>query len=387
MSARPPPLTVHDGGFTHKSVFVRLPAIFRELIPQNDFPPEITADILRLADELAEDKPIRKLAEGQEDSVWQAFSESNAGKRPSELAWWPLEVWSYKALLDILRPWNASLDPFQKQKDDALLHAKDAFLRTVLPLVAEGALRPSILRALWGNRADLSLSAGKVETVAHDEDVLLADDTDAAVDLLQSGGAGEVALILDNCGLELLSDLVLADAFLRRKEVASRVTLFAKTQPIFVSDAMLKDVDAHVAFIERLAAEATADAEALKSLADRLRGYLASGALRVECFSYFTTPLAGWEMPTALRERLSGVKLAISKGDANYRRWLGDLHWPHDASFAEVVSYFPCPLLALRTCKAGLVVGVTAAHEAKAVSVSPSDWLVSGKFGLVQLKK
>jgi hypothetical protein len=72
---------------------------------------------------------------------------------------------------------------------------------------------------------------------------------------------------------------------------------------------------------------------------------------------------------------------------ANYRRLLGDRHWRHDTPFAAAVGYFPAPLVALRTCKAGLVVGVAPEAEARAAAAHPADWLTSGRYGLVQFFK
>jgi hypothetical protein len=72
---------------------------------------------------------------------------------------------------------------------------------------------------------------------------------------------------------------------------------------------------------------------------------------------------------------------------ANYRRLLGDRHWPHATPFPTVVGYLPCPALALRTNKAGLIVGVPPDVEARAVARLPGEaWLTSGELGVAQLK-
>jgi len=94
-------------------------------------------------------------------------------------------------------------------------------------------------------------------------------------------------------------------------------------------------------------------------------------------------------MPPDLEEFFSSQDLAIFKGDANYRRLLGDLHWkPHSMPFSSIVgNYTPCPLLALRTAKAGLAVGISADGEQRAAKENPSDWLTCGKFGLIQFTR
>jgi hypothetical protein len=71
------------------------------------------------------------------------------------------------------------------------------------------------------------------------------------------------------------------------------------------------------------------------------------------------------------------------RGDANYRRLLGDRHWPHDTPFAAAVAYRTTAFLALRTLKAGLICGVDPARAA-AAAASASNWLVAGRFGVVQ---
>jgi hypothetical protein len=200
------------------------------------------------------------------------------------------------------------------------------------------------------------LSAGKVESegapLLADEEaaLLLCDDTAAAVALLEGGAGGadgasggEVVVILDNCGLELLSDLVLAHALLAGAVRAAVVTLMCKTAPVFVSDALEADAAAHVDAIAGAGAAGAA-------LAAALRGHLAAGRLRLESHSFFTSPFAWRDAPRGLLERLAPCACVVVKGDANYRRLIGDAHWPYSTPFGAAVGFFaPCPLLALRT--------------------------------------
>ena len=48
------------------------------------------------------------------------------------------------------------------------------------------------------------------------------------------------------------------------------------------------------------------------------------------------------------------------------RRLLGDLHWAHDTSFAQLLDYMPTSVAALRTCKSGVLVGCARETEAAA---------------------
>jgi hypothetical protein len=85
----------------------------------------------------------------------------------------------------------------------------------------------------------------------------------------------------------------------------------------------------------------------------------------------------------SLLAEFSASTLAIVKGDANYRRLLGDLKWDHHVPFASVVSYFPCGVLALRTCKSEVLVGVPAERQQQAAAQDPK-WLVNGRYGVMQ---
>mmetsp|Transcript_9809 Transcript_9809/g.31053 ORF Transcript_9809/g.31053 Transcript_9809/m.31053 type:complete len:142 (+) Transcript_9809:1020-1445(+) len=95
-------------------------------------------------------------------------------------------------------------------------------------------------------------------------------------------------------------------------------------------------------------------------------------------------PLPFWEMPDELHARLAEAVLVLTKGDANFRRLLGDLHWPHDTEFADLMrEYWPTSLAALRTCKSGVLVGVAPAVEAAAAAAEPEKWLTGGVYGMV----
>lgn len=88
-------------------------------------------------------------------------------------------------------------------------------------------------------------------------------------------------------------------------------------------------------------------------------------------------------MPAYLRQTLSEAALVISKGDANYRRLLGDRHWNYVTPFADIVSYFPAPLLALRTLKSNVAAGLDEAVVA-ALQARDPGWVVSGRWGVMQ---
>ena len=81
------------------------------------------------------------------------------------------------------------------------------------------------------------------------------------------------------------------------------------------------------------------------------------------------------------------LDLAFVKGDANYRRLLGDRQWDYSAPFRDVVGcYFPCPVCALRTLKAEVGCGMAREQVERAMALD-DEWMVNGRFGVVQFSK
>jgi hypothetical protein len=156
-----------------------------------------------------------------------------------------------------------------------------------------------------------------------------------------------------------------------------------KDAPTFVSDAT--DADVHTT-LDWLAAHKEPGARALAASAARLR---ASGALRVVGGDdpFLTSPCAFWEMGETRAASWAAARLVVLKGDANYRRLVGDAHWAHDTPPRAVLGAgWPAGarVLCLRTCKSEVLVGVTPAETARAAGRSAA-WLTAGEFGLVQL--
>ena len=90
-----------------------------------------------------------------------------------------------------------------------------------------------------------------------------------------------------------------------------------------------------------------------------------------------------WEMPPPLRTRLAQARLIIIKGDANYRRLLGDSRWPTTGPVEDAIPYFPAPFVCLRTMKSDPVVGLKPGL-AEVLDEEDPQWRVNGKRGLIQ---
>jgi hypothetical protein len=145
-----------------------------------------------------------------------------------------------------------------------------------------------------------------------------------------------------------------------------------------VSDALIADVHTTVGWLEDQPDQQAA------AIGRRLRAALAGGQISLRADWYWTSPLPGWELPAELRADLAESGLLISKGDANYRRWLGDRRWPYDTPLGTALSYLPAPMLLLRTCKSDVAAGLAPARIAEAVARDP-QWDTGGRWGLIQL--
>jgi uncharacterized protein with ATP-grasp and redox domains len=394
------------GTFTEYTVTQRMPAIARRVIAENNFPQNINDCLKQLASELPSE-PLSPLLHdtGVDFSAWVKYLEPFKGQRWIDVPWFLAETYFYRLILEItnyFRPGELQgVDPFQLQKNKGLETSLDSIIPLCIQLnqwladaqkeekLNQTALIALLYFALWGNRVDLSLwSALESDGFANAKgersrfDIqsqqahIIVDDAAKVTELLASKGK-RIDFVIDNAGFELVCDLCLVD-FLLGSGIASQVKLHLKPHPTFVSDAMIKDV---LHTIEFLAAD---NHEDVTLFAKRLQENIASNRLVLSEDYFWTSPLAFWEIPDTLKSDLSAANLIVIKGDANYRRLLGDRHWDFTTNFADIVSYFSVPIVALRTLKSEVVAGLKP-EVIQEVAKSDSDWLTNGQWGVIQL--
>ena len=388
------------GTFTHESVAIRMPDIGRRMVAENEFAPGVEAGLEALFAGIPDDV-IRPLADdGAPDAAdWARYVASYRGQNWLEVPWFFTETYFYRRILDITGFFQAGpgqgLDPFSYQKRQGLETTRRAIrdLSSQVNELLQSDGRPaeafsSLLAVdLWGNQADLSLWPADGDEKPDHQDAgqqkahTLVDETAAISHYLlgPENRRGRIDFVLDNAGFELVADLYLA-AFLLEQNMAETIYLHAKAHPTFVSDAMIKDVQQTVVFLLN-----EGDPEAATA-GQRLHDLLDNGRLRLQTHWFWTSPLDMWEMPAPLRRELGRSDLLISKGDANYRRLLGDRHWPLTTPFADVVCYLPAPVVALRTLKSEIAVGLTQGQPKKVAEQDPA-WLYDGRWGVIQFAK
>ena len=380
-------LTSEPGSFAYNTLKVRVPAILQETIATNDFPPEIVSALAELHAELL-GGAIRGLREDAVDAAfWNEISMPYLGRTWLDVPWYWAEAYFYRRVLEATRYFQPGIwqgyDPYApKKRTEWAPHVAprslDQLLSNLLP--DENARFEQLFHAsLWGNRTDLSYMVaahlgGTVNSHA-ERGNLLADDTAAVWNLLLAQRPCPVAIMADNVGTELLMDLALID-FLLESRLASEVRLYLKPQPFFVSDAMITDVKAGLAALQTAG-------KAGRGLAARTEAALARHDLTLVEHWFSATSLFYYQLPGDLLAELAGMGLVIFKGDVNYRRLLGDAHWPPTTPFAAAVGYFPAPLVALRTLKGEIIVGLASGQAARLASEDPA-WLVNGQRGVIQ---
>lgn len=394
----PPSLIAsRDGGFTEYTVINRMPNIARRVIEENDFSNEINQSLENLASGLSSEKLLPLVDDtGADFAAWQNYLQSYQGWRWVDIPWFVAETYFYRLILNItnyFRPGKFQyIDPFELQKSQGLQKSLDSIIalceqtNTWLQQDSQQTgLIGMLYFSLWGNRVDLSLwSAIEDEdrsnfNIESQQAHILVDDSTKVVDLLVNKLANQekqVDLVADNAGFELVCDLCLLD-FLLTAGLVDRVKLHLKPHPTFVSDATIKDVHHTVEFLSNV------ENSEVKYEARRLQDYIASGKLILSEDYFWTSPLPFWEIPESLKSELSNASLLLVKGDANYRRLLGDYHWDFSTDFTDIVCYLPVPTLALRTLKSEVAAGIP--PSVIDIAKSDADWLTNGSWGVIQL--
>lgn len=389
LTAPPPPIrTDSSNDFAHHTMRFRVPGIIRDIPLRNpDYAPSIHDALEQLAAALENNRPIPMLALPSPDyEDWQTQVTPHLGETWLNSGWFFAEVYLYRLIMQAARWWESGRDPFAPWKaeettGESFWLALEAALSTQTTAPDE-RLAEVLLHALWGNRIDLSLKSAAAHGTSWHQDDLLSDQRGGVIGLLLQGEnrhAGVVHLITDNIGSELAMDLVLAQALLDTG-AAAQVMLHVKLHPTFVSDATAPDV---LSFIHLL--EYTGRSADLRKFGGSLRALFEGGRLTLAPDSFWNSARFLWDMPPRLRQTFTGGRLAILKGDANYRRAVGDALWNPAAPFAEVCGYFPIPLLALRTLKSDPVVGLPDG-AAERLSAEDARWRVSGQRGVIQFK-
>jgi hypothetical protein len=467
---QPQPIrTTADNAFAHDTMVRRLPANIRNIIASHtEYSDEITARLEQLAADIAGNAIIPPLPLPAADAEhWHAAYDRRAGERWHDTDWFFGETYGFRLILSAARFFETLIDPFAPMKErelasgapflpverffgedgpgKPLLSAAERVANAASGLAANAKhpantenrrasmetspFAPNERRALleaaihvciWGNRADISFTAGgELDHSAGDSALLLSDDSAAAADLLATN-KHPVHIVMDNSGAELAGDLVLALAITTLTGAA--VVLHPKAYPTYVSDTIVADVHtwlhraaaysvahpdaAHPAATQRAAAYsvATQRTAAAQRTAATQHATSPSGDDVIPRFSRavsaaFSTgmitlaPDHYWcetefltEMPPRLTRLFSDAGLVIVKGDFNYRRATRDTIWAPDTTIKDAMGLTQPqpPWLLLRTMKSDCLAGVPSTKTNQLDRDEPG-WRTAGRHGVIQL--
>ena len=284
---------------------------------------------------------------------------------------------------------------------------------------------------LWGNATDLSLLTSLTyediqklqgsEARKDSEKNIVVNDLPAAYHALKKAQQTRlkqdrrIDIVLDNAGFELFVDLILA-GYLLSAGLATQIVLHPKSIPWFVSDVIPADF---AALLNALADPQTfystlSDDEQHKKEHPQLLSenevidmkYVfqhwstlhQSGQLVIRPNRFWTHAGSYWRLPNSeeiLFKDLAHSELVIFKGDLNYRKLAGDAMWDPTTPFATAIGPLGAEsgirTLALRTCKADVVVGLPEGEDKKlrATEGGGGDsgcrkWAWSGKWAVIQ---
>ncbi|MEM6283177.1 MAG: damage-control phosphatase ARMT1 family protein [Chloroflexota bacterium] len=400
----PPILTDGTNAFAYNTMRVRHPQMLQNVLNANPNFPAVVRDALQiLQEDLQSNAPVPVLnlfpSPAPDYVDWAtAYIERRTiysrGGSPSWLNvdWFFAETMLFRAIMEAVRWWELGRDPYAPIKEQELSSA-DLWDLLEMALQLEGGVvdrLPQLIRfATWGNRMDLSYAASMEQGALADDGDLLVDDSEtvkehmirAQLEMFPHEEQGASHIIVDNHGTELAMDLALTDALLTG--FSDVVVLHVKYHPTFVSDATAYDVRD---LIERCVSgnHGGRTSPQIFAMGQRLQAALNAGRLRLAPHFFWNSCNFMWQMPQILQRIFDGAQLAILKGDANYRRAVGDALWNATTPFDDVVDYFPCPLLALRTLKSDPIVGLPPGM-AGALDDVDSEWRVNGRRGVVQL--
>jgi hypothetical protein len=385
-SGLPPRIrTDASNAFAHHTMAVRVPAILDDVLRDNpDYAPSVRDRIVALQAALRAGARFPALdPSAPHGETWRAELEQRQREGWLSSDWFFAENYAYRCLADATDFWHNERDPFAptKRAEYASAAHRQA-LEAAVGISGPDAFERLLLADVFANRMDLSFAASRERGTAAEGADLLVDDRRQARDHLERG-AGPVHFIVDNVGTELTLDLVLAAHLLELW--SAPVVLHVKVHPAFVSDALERDV---LWFIEGRDARSAelwgACSWAARSCRDVLASALGAGRLRIAPHAFWNGPASLWALPPDLARELNAARLVILKGDAHYRRAIGDALWAPETRFAAVTSAFPAPLLALRTLKSDPIVGLPEGMAARLDAEDPS-WRVNGQRGVASL--
>ena len=397
----------------------RLPANIHMAAEVPAYPELIRKSLHDLADRISSGKflePLRLPAWDKEgwDREFQPYSKLTWHDCP----WFFGETYAFRLVLQHSRYFENAIDPFGPRKEEEL-RMKTPFLPIqrfvdLLPQdiveffaheerqISTGTipsyeniphntriqvLEEALHLCMWGNKADLSFTAGgQLDHSAGDSELLLVNHDTPASRLL-SGSPGTVHIVMDNSGAELAGDLILAFALVVFG--GHRVMVHPKAYPTYVSDTIVPDIH------RLLEVGSSNPIPQVRHFCQMIQILIDTNRITLAPDDYWCRTQFLCDMPDRIFQLFSNSLMVVVKGDFNYRRAMGDTIWEPDTPGREAMGFQqtripgnskgePVPFLFLRTMKSDCLAGVPERVTTKLDTVEPG-WRIQGRRGLIQL--
>ncbi|EFO20189.1 hypothetical protein LOAG_08302 [Loa loa] len=357
---------------------------------------------------VATDKPLQDLIDhGEKVNIWnKELRELRMKKGAEQVTWYRCdwlfaECFLYRQIVSFFLKTTTlkEFDPFASQKQSSFISCIDTIIMLAKRMeevtsatanVDDGIICHFFQLCLWGNTCDLSLSCGErvislplLDMVDQLADKVLCNQIGEVVRILKNGEMDRIDIVLDNSGLELFTDLALAELLIGKYSV-KKVIFHGKSMPWFVSDVTGRDFNW---IIEMLIASSD---NLLKNFGVKCSQRLSDGEFCFQTHYFWTLPYPNYLMPekaSDLHRELSQSSLIIFKGDCNYRKLVSDLEWPLDTPFKIALRGFaPAPILVLRTIKAETLAGLDSnvVDNLQRKYGNSKIWMTTGEYAVAQ---
>ncbi|XP_050539354.1 damage-control phosphatase ARMT1-like [Daktulosphaira vitifoliae] len=409
---------IYKKSFGYISLYRRMPDLFAQVIKYLEKQKEkqnmqnAIDDMKILLNEIINNKPLRKIDGTFNLAIlWNQILDEKLKVESSvtwfESEWLFTENYMYIRINEVFEKTSTlkNFDPFESLKLNAFKESKSSMIALgefISSKLANlniqnyeiKALFEQILKiSLWGNRCDLSLSAGKSTTISEDpskaikllDKYLITNKSDEIWEILQKteNKTKQIDIILDNSAYELFTDLCFAD-FLLTFNLADTIVFHGKAIPWYVSDVTKPDFETTLYYLENKCSSSI-----LNNLGRKWAHYYKNEKFIFKCEDFWTLPFPYSYMTlkdSNLYQLLSYSQLLIFKGDLNYRKLIGDINWVPTTNFKEALCEFlPTAVVALRTMKCDCISGLPLDYEKKILEEDKHNWLITGNYGTIQL--
>jgi len=385
-SLPPTIMTSIEGSFAYNTIAKRKPGIVTQIITDNHYPPEIQQKLFAFQDELAHGNIQPPQEEDFDRDIWMEDLAPWLGKTWFEIPWLLAESYFYRRILAIVGYFKPGpgfkKDPFGSLKEKESLNSLGVFKNVYDEIPAGKTLegfQGFCYKALWGNRSDLSTLKKYDVDMDTQADMIVINQTKEAFDFFLENPK-KIAFFFDNTGRELFFDLAFID-YLLGHNLADKITGYMKDRPFFVSDVTPGDFENAVDHLMENSSDRG------QCLAKELINAQKSGSLEIKAPPFFTHARDFRQMSSNLQKEISTHDLTILKGDLNFRKLMGDRHWPQTTPISEAAGYFPTSFLSLRTLKSDVMVGLPSEISSELQKHAEKDWLTNGKRGMILFHK